>query len=287
MVFKLTDADEIVNLIMIIKEIGSEIIEIMIYYNLKNNKTIKNIINDMTGELENIAKTDIFYEKLKNVLNSSIVKNYFKYKRKFYGLYDTIITDKDDCDVNLMGAYNTFMKKFCENKNWFFNLIRYKFLPSGKRAFVNENLKIFLNPLYIHVTKVIDANKEEDINNLKKILTSYLIIIFIHEIIHLLKFVKAKEEGLKYDDLSKLPSTPQQKDGGEVFINYLFKKPIINEITLAQSEKLLDINNWNDINKLYEIFDKNNCNENNKSIMSIKFYLSGNPKKKKGWFNMN
>ena len=40
--------------------------------------------------------------------------------------------------------------------------------------------------------------------------------MILHEIIHLLKFMKAKEEGLKYDDLSKLPSTPQQKDGGGV-----------------------------------------------------------------------
>ena len=81
-----------------------------------------------------------------------------------------------------MGAYDEFMKKYCEDKNWFFNLIRYKYLPSGKRAFVNENLKIFLNPLYIQVAKIIDMNKEDDINGLKKILTSYLIIIFIFNI---------------------------------------------------------------------------------------------------------
>ena len=121
------------------------------------------MMNDMTGELDNIAKSDVFYEKLKNVLNSRVIKNYYKYKRKFSGLYDTVITDMDDCDVNLLGAYDEFMKKYCEDKNWFFNLIRYKYLPSGKRAFVNENLKIFLNPLYIQVAKIIDMNKEDDI----------------------------------------------------------------------------------------------------------------------------
>ena len=36
-------------------------------------------MNDMTGELDNIAKSDVFYEKLKNVLNSRVIKNYYKY----------------------------------------------------------------------------------------------------------------------------------------------------------------------------------------------------------------
>ena len=177
--FKLDDFDEIVGLVMAIKEIGVDIDDIMNYYSLRNSINIKDLLNDMTGKLNDIINTDIFYDKLKSVLNSKSVKNYFQYKRKFAGLYDTIITDTDNCDVNLKSAYNEFMKHFCGDKNWFLNLIRYKNLPTGKRAFVNENLKIFLNPLYIHVTRINEENKKKAINDLKKILTSYLIIIII------------------------------------------------------------------------------------------------------------
>ena len=284
--FNLSNVDEMVALIMVIKEINTEILDIIDYYNQRHNS--KDIMNDMTETLEGIAKNDSFYEKLKNILNSKVVKDYFKYKRNFSGLYETEVTDKDDCDVNLSSAYEEFMKKLCEDKNWFFNLIRYKSLPLGKRAFVNENLKIFLNPLYIHVTKVIDMNEKNEFNDLEKILTSYLIIIFIHEIIHLLKFIKAKKDKKEYNDLSHLPSTPKQKEGGEVFINYLFKKPIINRISLEQCEELLNLENWNDSNKLYKIFEKDAFEKGQKPSLAINFYLSEKkPKKKKGWFNMN
>ena len=245
-------------------------------------------MNDLTETLEGISKSNSFYEKLKNILNSKVVKDYFKFKRNFSGLYETEVTDKDNCDVNLSSSYEEFMRKLCEDKNWFFNLIRYKYFPLGKRAFVNENLKIFLNPLYIHVTKVIDMSKKDELNDFEKILTSYLIIIFIHEMIHLLQFIKAKKDKKEYNDLSNLPSTPKQKKGGEVFINYLFKKPIINKISLEQCEELLNLENWNDSYKLYKIFEQDVFEKEHKPSLAIKFYLSENKaKKKKGWFNMN
>ena len=136
---------------MVIKEIDTEILDIIDFYNQRNNS--KDLMNDLTETLEGISKNNSFYEKLKNILNSIVVKDYFKFKRNFSGLYETEITHKDNCDVNLSSAYEEFMRKLCEDKNWFFNLIRYKYLPLGKRAFVNENLKIFLNPLYFMLRK--------------------------------------------------------------------------------------------------------------------------------------
>ena len=95
---------------MVIKEINSEIFDIIIYCNQSNNS--KDIINDLT---------------------------------------DNEVTEKENCDINLSKTYDEFIENFCKDKNLFFNLIRYKNFLLGKRAFVSEYLKIFLNSLYIHV----------------------------------------------------------------------------------------------------------------------------------------
>ena len=59
-----------------------------------------------------------------------------------------------------------------------------------------------------------------------EILKAYLNIILIHEIIHLLKFLK---ESFSYNNI---PQTLKKKEGGEVFIQYLFGISKIVRFTL-------------------------------------------------------
>ena len=67
---------------------------------------------------------------------------------------------------------------------FFINLFRLKYLPLGIKAFVNYNLKIFVNSLHY------EFNEKINENNKNVIFRAALKIIIIHEIMHILKFLK-------------------------------------------------------------------------------------------------
>ena len=126
---------------------------------------------------------------------------------------------------------------------------------------------IAVNPLFIKKSNLFLEKENKDIK--KKILSSYLIILLIHEIIHLLKFLKKSN----FEKIEDLPSTPNGKEGGEMFINYLFGNPIITKIKEYQSDKILDINNWKDLSKLRDIFQIN-LNEHKDGNVDNEYYIS-------------
>ena len=105
---------------------------------------------------------------------------------------------------------------YYDKKNRFKNIIKYKYLPNGIRGFVNQTMIIAINPLFIKKSNLLLSEKDKKIKN--KILSSYLVIILIHEIVHLLKFLKKE----KFEKMEDLTSTPKGKEDGEMFINYLF-----------------------------------------------------------------
>ena len=45
-------------------------------------------------------------------------------------------------------------------------------------------------------------------------------------------------------------------EGGEIFLNYLFKTNNVNSITLNQAQKICSIESWKD-KSIQQIFDKN------------------------------
>ena len=81
-------------------------------------------------------------------------------------------------------------------------------------------MRIIINPIYIEKSDLLNSDDVKKIIILK----AYLTIILIHEVIHLIKFCKEKE-----------------KEGGEVFIEYLFGIGKIKNISYEQAEKLLII----------------------------------------------
>ena len=240
---------------------------------------------DLTNDLKSIIQSDEFEDKLKNILESKVIQEYLNKKRRFSDVtnkelkefYEFSFIDEikpkndssnnsnDDLD-DLKKEFNTFMEYY-KNKKWFEKIIIFKYLPNGFRAFVNQTMLIAVNPLFIKQSNLLKNNFDKK----RKILFSYLIILFIHEIIHILKFMKKK----KFKELNELPLTPKSKEGGKILINYLFGKPVIKKINEEQAEKILDINNWNNLDNLKNIFSAENEEKNEDKDMkdiSISFY---------------
>ena len=259
------------------------------YNNFKNNYDllIKESEEDLTDEFKNILTDEEFYNKIKNILESKTVKEYLLNKRKFMNDNNIkiIYEFNEKYDDDLSEGYKNFMNYYYENIDCFNKLIIIKYLPKYKRAFVDPNMKIVINPLFIQLTNELNDDKEKK----TEILKSYLIIILIHEIIHLLKFMKS-------NNFSKnnIPQTPNNKEGGKIFINYLFGIPIINSISYSQAKEINNENNWNNIDDLHKIFNNMKLNyikEEENDSYKINFYLSYNNEENEiehnDWFDIN
>ena len=223
-------------------------------------------------DLKNILKTEIFHQKLKEILLSNAIKNYLTKKRKFIGNdYEVEIIENDgEYDDNLEEGYEDLIKKLKENIFYLNELIIYKKLPKKIRAYVSPYMRIALNVLFIEIPDYI--KKDENIKNV--LLTAYLIIILVLEIVHMLKYFNKKRI-----DLKNPPSKPNKREGGKSLLNYLFGIPVINGLTEKQAKKINNINTWNDINDLRKIFERTNENKINEESEPenknfIKYYLS-------------
>ena len=236
-------------------------------------KLIDEAKKDYTHQIKEILDNKDFIEKLKSILKSNAVKTYLENKRKFFENsfnVELVQGEGDKYDDNLKNEYSYFIELFEKDVNFFKKLIVFKYLPKNMRAYVIPYMRIALNPLFIETSDSL----EENIEIQKNILTSYLIIILIHEIIHLLKFFK--REKIYFN---AIPGTPLSKEGGKVFINYLFGVSIVNSLTYEQSQKINDINSWNDIDILRNIFQNDkkiteDKESSNNSIFYIKYYSS-------------
>ena len=238
--------------------------------------------DDFTICLKKIIEDESFQEDLIKILNSSSVKNYFLNARRFsensyqieFIAENQIVDGEDDL---LKDGYNRLMNWLRIDKNFLAKIVIYKFLPKYRRAFVDPNMRIVINPVYFEFSESLNENKRDEI------FRAYLFIIIIHEIIHLVKFMK--EESFPFDIL---PKTPKSKEGGKMFINYLFNLPVIYYITAKQAEIINNPENWNDDKLLASVFkeqqewyEMNKKNKDDDSIRpsckdndSISFFLS-------------
>ena len=150
---------------------------------------------------------------------------------------------------NFQNIYNEFLKEYDNKKEEykkFKDLIILKILPFGDRAYTIYPLKIIsINPAQFSF----DADIVNDEHEIKTILKGYLLIILLHETAHLLRSLK-KEEDKVYDH------TPRGKEGGEMFINYIFGVKSINHINKIQAQNLLNSEYWKDHEKIKTIFQE-------------------------------
>ena len=219
------------------------------YKEYKNNyKNLQNELNnDLTDELKSILDNSEFLDDLLSILESNSIKDYLEKKRKFNEENNNVefVTNNDAFDDDLSKEYHKLLNILKNDKNWLKNKVLFKNLPKYKRAIVNPLMRILVNPLYIEISELL----KKDTDKRKIILKAYLIIILIHEIIHLLKFFKEKFS------FEFIPNTPKNKEGGEVFIEYLFGIAKIKNISLEQANIINEPNNWNDILNLHQIFE--------------------------------
>ena len=240
-----------------------------IYHEYKQNyKRLPEESNqDITNELNKILENDVFFEHLELVLKSNSVKNYLENKRLFNNNNNSVeFASNNNYDDDLSNEYELLLENMKNDKKYLKKLIIYKYLPKYKRAFVNPLMRIIINPLFIELSNSL----KNDYEKTKEILKAYIIIILIHEVVHLLKFFK-KTFSFKY--------TQKNKEWGEIF-EYLFGLSKINNISYEQAKMINNLNNWNSIHNLHKIFEKNN-DENiknlkeqlyNQSDYYIKFY---------------
>ena len=242
----------------------------------------KDAIIDYTENLKKIIEEESFINDLKIILNCSSVKKYFEKVRRFsdngYGIEMLEEEDMSDIDDDYL---KEGFHKLCENlekdRGFLSKLIIFKYLPQYKRAFVDPNMRIAINPIYF---KFSESMNEDTRNN---IFRAYLFIIVLHEIVHLVKFMKKEK-----NEFNNIPKTPKNKEGGKMFINYLFNLPTIYYITNRQASLINNPKNWNNLEDLIKIFEeqkiwyemhKNDNNEKSnrpscKDKDSISFYLS-------------
>ena len=167
---------------------------------------------------------------------------------------------------------------FINNDKYFFSkLFILKYLPKYKRAFVDPNMRIIINPLYFELSDSLEDEKRNEI------FKAYLFIIILHEIVHLVKFMK--EKSFQYNNI---PQTPKRKEGGKMFINYLFNISLIYCINYKQALVINKPENWNKPELLSNIFkEQRKLYEENKKARkedialpqpkeedAISFYLS-------------
>ena len=281
--------DEIISLIITNEESGDIFKN---YYEMYND-----VSYDLTNEIKNILNSDEFFDLLLNILKSKVVKNYFCNKKNFsekniFGVEFLNDNFNKDCDINFKNAYEIFIGKIEKHKDWFTSLFIFKNIPKGVRAFMEKNLRFIMNPLFIKPSEELTFMNTNDPTIMKEILTSYLIIIILHEIVHLLKFIKDKDLKTTYKNLIELPNTPKGREGGKILIYYLFGKPEIQTISLAQAKKINNIDSWQNVSILYDIFSEEESNKIDKkdkiNLCAIKFYLSEKKDEKKiDWSDIN
>ena len=242
-------------------------------------------------EIESIIKSDAFLKELILILKSKSVSSYFesvikfknddKYNYEVKLLKVTKINGEIDknslFDLKLKGdlylgeQFDIFIKNFESNPENFKKLIVLKELGYKIPSCTGPSMRIFINPK-IHFSKVAFNNK----NKREEILKSALIILLIHEIIHLLKYYPINE---KYPEIS--PITPKNKENGKCLIYYLFEKDVIQKINYNQALEINKVNNWDDLDILHKIFEQElNFIEIGREQGEIDLYLSDSRKEK-------
>ena len=249
-----------------------------IYIEYKNNfiSLVKNLNSINYNYFYNLISENNFYDEIIDILKSKPISDYLN----GYRYYDeinkkdsnqnkykfTFVKKGESYIENFSEEYDELMK-YLEDSIFFTNLFRLKFLPFGVKAFVNYNLKIFINSLFY------EFNENITKDNKTIIFKAALKIIIIHEIMHILKYLKNNA------NFNSIPKTPRDREGGKMLINYLFGKPVIKRINLDEAKKINDLNYWKDVEELRKIFQKDNDLEekdelNVKTIDHIDLYFT-------------
>ena len=261
-------------------------------------KKRKNIIleskksNNYTKEFRNILNDKEFRNKIKIILTSPIIQNYYENPKYYLNKKTEII--KLIGNKSFIEIYEYFLKNYIENDEIYEKII-IKRMPFGIKGAVTTYLCFILDPYGI------DMNN--DIKDKNYYLETYLIILFIHETNHFSKRSYYMNKPLS------ICKSPKSYEGGDSIIRSLFGEEKICIIDFKLCSEVNNLNSWlvktpeeikkfksslkniiksldlSDVNeeKLIEIKNKQNClisfsnfKKDNKNELKIKYSSSNN-----------
>ena len=187
-----------------------------------------------------IYKDNKFMEDFFEIIKSEPISFYLNSKKKYDNSNKFLVefldenNDIQDYDQCLKKQFEQFLKDFNMDYDKFRKIIIIQEIAYKIPAFTSPSMRIFINPKLQFSEEV-----KNDKAQMKSILKSALIIILIHELIHLLNFYPI-------DDTYPLfmPITPKERENGKCLIYYLFGNDTIYKINYSQSCLINNINTW-------------------------------------------
>jgi len=228
--------------------------------NLNQNDIFK-IINEILNEND-------FYESYFSILKCNIVKMFFtsnlykEEKGKEFQLINYKAEDSECFDSNYFNFIEEYDKKG-ENYKDFKKILILKILPTENRAYTVSHLKkIVISPTLFFLGK--DIKKDHD--EIKTILKGYLMVILLHETEHFFRLLDK--------DNKVFNNRSREKEGGRLFIKYLFGVESINHININQSKIILNSDSWKEPKVLKEIFinQLEDCEEDNINTFILNYF---------------
>lgn len=222
---------------------------------------MKNASN-YTKDFENILSNNVFRNKIKTILKSPIIKNYYKNPKYYYNngvsIKLSLIGKKKFIEI-----YENFIETYIENDEIYKRII-FKRMPYGVKGGITPYLSFIIDPFGV--------NMNSDLIDKSNYLETYLIILFIHETNHF-----SKRCNFIYRPLS-ICQTPKNFEGGDCIIHNIFGEEKINIIdndlcNLVNNMKSWESNNIEEIKEfkenLKEIIISNNI-DNEEELLKIK-----------------
>ena len=224
---------------------------------IEEMKNAKNYIIDF----QNILSNKNFRNKMRNILNSPIINNYYK-KPKYYNNGDSIKSDLIG-KKKFIEIYKNFIRNYIENDKIYERII-FKRMPYGVKGGITPYLCFIIDPFAVNINN--------NLINKSNYLETYLIILFIHETNHF-----SKRSYFINKPLS-ICQTPKNYEGGDCIIHNIFGKEKINIIDIELCNLVNNIKTWesDDIEEIKKFKEnlkniiRNNYTDNEEELIKIK-----------------
>ena len=199
-------------------------------YILNRQKIIQELktAKDYSKDFLNILNDKEFRNKIKIILRSPVVINYYKNPKYYLGNKSRII--KLIGDKEFIEIYDSFVKNFIDNDVLYERIIT-KRMPYGIKGAVTTYLCFILDPYGIDIN--------DNVQDKKDYLETYLIILILHETNHFSKRSYYMNQPLS------VCKTPNNYEGGDSIIHSIFSEEKICIINSELCKEVNNLDNWN------------------------------------------
>ena len=212
------------------KNISKFKISYFLEYILNRRKIIQELktAKDYSKDFLDILNDKEFRNKIKIILRSPVVINYYKNPKYYLGNKSRII--KLIGDKEFIEIYDSFVKNFIDN-DLLYERIIFKRMPYGIKGAVTTYLCFILDPYGIDIN--------DNVQDKKDYLETYLIILILHETNHFSKRSYYMNQPLS------VCKTPNNYEGGDSIIHSIFSEEKICIINSELCKEVNNLDNWN------------------------------------------